>query len=1133
MAAAHGNPILHHVRRLLTHRETGPSDCDLLRDFLDRRDEAAFAALVERHGAMVLGVCQSILRHRQDAEDAFQATFVVLARNAGSIRRRDGLGSWLHGVAHRVACKARAAGARRQALLAKAAVPPPVCPADDLTWGEVRSILHAELAALPERFREPLVLCYLEGLTQDEAARRLGWSATTVKGRLQRGRQALRRRLERRGLGSTAVLGTAVLAGQGWAEPVAPGLVQVAVRAALSVPGASAVALARGIVGPVAPLKVRLMATVLLATFVLAGGAMLLGHRPSAAESRPLAIDPPAAANDRPPAADRHGDPLPAGAVARLGTLRFNHGQDLNALHFTPDGKTILSEGGGVLRFWDAATGKELRHLNLPAPSFDDQTVLSADGKTMTFLNQDGFEHDSVRVWDLDRGKELRKVLLGGRRTEISVYRRNALSPDGKLCAVHGPQKVQVYDLATGRELCQLRPGPDEVAAVVFAGGDRVVTADKKELVQVWDARTGRLVRQFAHGGPVQVLAASPDGRRLATLEHHTHAVDRLPDRDLVHVWDLTTGKKLHDLAARPKHWYMLMRFSPDGKRLFTTSSGQDGQQFTVWDIETGRRVRDLKDIAGMALAVSPDGSRLAEGSSYGKFELWELAPGRRLSPQSGLHARSADAFFAPAGDRIVTLGYSSINTWDATTGRHLHSFDLPHYSYTLPHRVHSPDGRYAVSFAGDGEHQLDLLVWDVAAGRRLHTFRPPGASSYVMTAFSPDSARLAACVPAETGRVHVWDLKTGREVRTFPETQAGWPGRLFFAADGQTLFVLGRRTVGYNLGTGKPAFSWRMMPLPSRSGEIAVGGVPVTDDQRIAWRVASVSPDGRLFACLLGGGGFDRSRQKNRIALCDARTGQVLRRWGDSGLPSRSWEQLAFSPDGRLLASSDGSVIHLWEVATDKEVCTFRGHRGEVETLAFRADGRRLVSGSYDSTSLIWDVVPALGKPGPVEDVAGAWADLAGDDVRRAQAAVWRLADTPEAAVPFLRQRLRPDTVADLARVRQNVRDLDHERFTVRDKAFHALERCGPAAIPALRAALEKKPSLETRRRLEQLLEAVNGRPLKGEPLRTIRALTVLEHAGTPEARRLLRELAEGDPDGWLTAEAKVAWGRLGPASR
>src|SRR5262249_377493 len=135
------------------------------------------------------------------------------------------------------------------------------------------------------------------------------------------------------------------------------------------------------------------------------------------------------------PATDLHGDSLPEGAVARLGTLRFNHGDGLNALHFSPDGKTIVSEGGGSIYLWDAATGKERRRLATGNFwSWDDQTVLSADGKTLTLFNQEN-PGDTIRVWDLVQGKETRVLKLPVRRSEFSVFRCNALSPDGKLCA--------------------------------------------------------------------------------------------------------------------------------------------------------------------------------------------------------------------------------------------------------------------------------------------------------------------------------------------------------------------------------------------------------------------------------------------------------------------------------------------------------------------------------------------------------------------------------------------------------------------------------------------------------------------------------------------------------------------------
>jgi RNA polymerase sigma factor (sigma-70 family) len=195
------------IRRLVSAQaRSGPPDRQLLERFIARKDEAAFATLVERHGAMVLAVARNVLHHLQDAEDVFQATFLVLARKAGSVRKRGSAGSWLHGVAYRLALKARTASATRHRLEGRAPARPPGESPDDLTWRELSAILHEELERLPDRHRAPLVLCYLEGMTQDQAAEQLGLAKGTLRGRLERARLLLRRRLTRRGLAPAVVL---------------------------------------------------------------------------------------------------------------------------------------------------------------------------------------------------------------------------------------------------------------------------------------------------------------------------------------------------------------------------------------------------------------------------------------------------------------------------------------------------------------------------------------------------------------------------------------------------------------------------------------------------------------------------------------------------------------------------------------------------------------------------------------------------------------------------------------------------------------------------------------------------------------------------------------------------------------
>jgi RNA polymerase sigma factor (sigma-70 family) len=212
MAASQLDGVLRSLRRAaLPHDGGGPSDGQLLARFRDARDAAAFEALLRRHGPMVLGVCRRVLRHEQDAEDAFQATFLVLVRKAASVAVRGSLGGWLYGVAYLTAQKARGATARRRAKEKQMARPEAVPDPGDL-WRELRPMIDQELSRLPDIYREAVVLCDLEGQTQKEAARRLGCPEGTVSGRLSRARAMLAKRLARRGLapaGGAAALGLA------------------------------------------------------------------------------------------------------------------------------------------------------------------------------------------------------------------------------------------------------------------------------------------------------------------------------------------------------------------------------------------------------------------------------------------------------------------------------------------------------------------------------------------------------------------------------------------------------------------------------------------------------------------------------------------------------------------------------------------------------------------------------------------------------------------------------------------------------------------------------------------------------------------------------------------------------------
>lgn len=268
------------------------TDRQLLEQLLAGSDEAVFEALVRRHGPMVYRVCWGVLHQEQDAEDAFQATFLVLAQQLHRVRRQSSLASWLHGVARRVALKARARAATSRRHEHKAAAEKRA--ADEIPWSELRDALDAELARLPEKWRTPLVLCYLEGLTQDEAATQLGWSQRTLRRRLKEAKAALGRSLARRGLPWPAALPVVLLSECMSPAALTPRLIRSTVETAATVVTGQAVlttacsgnvaALMEGVLNTMflSKIKIAMAALTLLATLALGTGG--LHHRSRAVE---------------------------------------------------------------------------------------------------------------------------------------------------------------------------------------------------------------------------------------------------------------------------------------------------------------------------------------------------------------------------------------------------------------------------------------------------------------------------------------------------------------------------------------------------------------------------------------------------------------------------------------------------------------------------------------------------------------------------------------------------------------------------------------------------------------------------------------------------------------------------------
>jgi RNA polymerase sigma factor (sigma-70 family) len=355
--------VLRHLRRQFG---TATPDADLLRAYADHRDADAFRALVERHGPMILGVCRRRLGDHHAADDAFQATFLALARNARGLRRPDTLATWLYKVAVRICGRARRLATRRRGLERCGVPRPPADPAAELTARELLDVLDDELFRLPERYRRAVWLVYWQGLPHAEAAARLNLTSGALHGRLDRGRKRLADRLRRRGFGPDAAARALLIVSSG--AIAVPGDLLARTVAVAAAPCSTALP-AVIVVLAASAVPSKLVPMTALTLLVLGGTIGLVAsqrlERPEAGAPRP----PDArvlASPDQPPVGqplrlDLHGDPLPPGALARLGTVRKRH-PGAGPVVVLPDGRSLASIGQTV-KVWDLATGKLLREF--------------------------------------------------------------------------------------------------------------------------------------------------------------------------------------------------------------------------------------------------------------------------------------------------------------------------------------------------------------------------------------------------------------------------------------------------------------------------------------------------------------------------------------------------------------------------------------------------------------------------------------------------------------------------------------------------------------------------------------------------------------------------------------------------
>jgi len=839
-----------------------------------------------------------------------------------------------------------------------------------------------------------------------------------------------------------------------------------------------------------------------------------------------------ASAAGQPPGRDRHGDPLPDGAVARLGTVRYQAPDPVRATALSPDGTTVVLasdfNSGLRLHALDAATGKVLYRTDLPGVS-STQTRFLPDGKRLAFSGW-----HSLQATDPATGKSATLVTNDKLRDSPIAF-----SPDGGRVAAqplkewgyHAP--VVVWDATTGKEVATLPGrgnggkgltfGPDGkrlllqsvVPSQADENGIRFGAGSKLALACI-DVAAGKILGEMTTD-PARFTALSPDGETVAV---------EADDRKSVRVRHLPTATERCVLAIPPSRF----AFGPGGKVLVVV---EDDGKAAVWDAATGAKVRDLDgavankdfDIVG----ISNDGRTIAvlDGGyrSAAQVVVWDAATGKRVGRPAG-HAGSVTCLaYAADGKSLASGGIDkTVRLWDAATGEHLRVVTT--HKEAVATVAISPDGKLVasvcqagptrVSRAADGKLVGEFAGPNSGKGWDFHPL--PGQTGTTSLAFSADSAVLF--VGGRLPEVLAWEVATGKEVVRW-NNDNGYAVLGFGAGGDLALTVGGPWLQVWNL---KKRQALGTVTLPHDD----------PDDRRglASYRAVTVAPGGRFVAT---------SQVSEYQGIRPSYGAAKLCVWGAGGQPIRTLaptvtQLLAFSPDGRLLASGGtgqsghlrvgyGPGVVVWDVLAGDKL-------GELpvtpNVVAFSPDGTRLTTAGRDGDILLWAVPQRRPRPAnapTAAERAACWDALAreGDVAYRAVA---ELLDAPDVALPLLKDRLRPVRVAGPDAVARLIARLDHDEFAEREAAQQALERMAEGVAEPLARALKGDPGPEVRRRVEELLsQCEEASPRSG---RHRRAVATLEWIGTPAARAVLRDLADGDPKARLTGEAQAALKRL-----
>jgi RNA polymerase sigma factor (sigma-70 family) len=581
-----------------------PSDQQLLERFVAHRDERAFSCLVERYGRAVWRVCRRVLYREHDVEDAFQAVFLVLSKNAAAIRKTGAVGSWLYGVAHRTAVRAKQNSDRRRDNEARVVQAVPERPAwSEAAARELHLMLDEEMDRLAEKYRAPFVLCCLEGMSKGEAARELGWKEGTVSSRLAKARKLLKCRLARRGVTLSAVLAVGALA-KSTASAAVPALVMhstvQAALAPLAGPAAcaspTALSLANGIYHTMVLAKVKAWLSACMILVTLLTGTGLVASQLQSETPRKTAAPQEAAIVPGP--------------------------EEVLALAFSPDGTKLATAGASQrgkyklsrLIFWDVASAKEIKSLDGIAGIR--ALAYSPDGKTIACGEFGG----TLRLRDAETGQAIAD--LKGHQIGVNGV---AFSPDGvHLVSAGLDKKIKLWDWHARKELQGILGLTEVYSVAFFHDGHRFTTSSRDATARIWDIDAlGNVAEKYSlrgHRAGVEMVAISPDDKEVATASWD----------GAIKIWDADSGVEKARLGD-DKTRVFSVAYSPDGKYI---AGGLGNGKIHVWNAKTHQLAFAFDAHLGnvWGLAFTPDSKTLASCSSDSMAKLWNMSTGKEIA---------------------------------------------------------------------------------------------------------------------------------------------------------------------------------------------------------------------------------------------------------------------------------------------------------------------------------------------------------------------------------------------------------------------------------------------------------------------------------------------------------------------